>query len=197
MDGSPVASSLSPAPAAPAAAGERGERGARHSRGERHAQRWRRAPEHQLPDVRARLPAPPAGLRHEVAGRALGGSHRSAFRGTRAVDTGAHARGQAQPGERAASPSNPSTGRITACELRVRVHDGGSSRPMIYWMLVDFARDPRLECGFRSVCWSGTTATATRQPTAASRARPRTGITAGMKAPAGCSASGDLGRRSG
>jgi hypothetical protein len=40
---------------------------------------------------------------------------------------------------------DPATGRITACELRVRIHDGGSSRPMIYWMLVDFARDPRLD----------------------------------------------------
>jgi hypothetical protein len=37
------------------------------------------------------------------------------------------------------------TGRITASELRVRVHDSGSSRPMTYWMLVDFARDPRLD----------------------------------------------------
>jgi hypothetical protein len=40
---------------------------------------------------------------------------------------------------------DPGTGRISACELRVRVHDGGSSRPMTYWMLVDFARDPRLD----------------------------------------------------
>ncbi len=39
----------------------------------------------------------------------------------------------------------PNTGRITAYELRVRVHDGGSSRALIYWMLVDFAHDPRLE----------------------------------------------------
>jgi hypothetical protein len=36
------------------------------------------------------------------------------------------------------------TGRIRACELRVKVRDGRSSRPIVYWMLVDFAPDPRL-----------------------------------------------------
>jgi hypothetical protein len=40
---------------------------------------------------------------------------------------------------------DPGTGRITALELRVRIRDSGFSRPMIYWMLVDFARDPRLD----------------------------------------------------
>ena len=40
---------------------------------------------------------------------------------------------------------DPATGRIRTCELRVRVRGGGSSRPMIYWMLVDFARDARLD----------------------------------------------------
>ena len=39
----------------------------------------------------------------------------------------------------------PASGRIRACELRVRVRDGRSSHPMVYWMLVDFARDPRLD----------------------------------------------------
>jgi hypothetical protein len=40
---------------------------------------------------------------------------------------------------------DPGTGRITALELRVRVRDGRSSRPMFYWMLVDFACDARLD----------------------------------------------------
>jgi hypothetical protein len=40
---------------------------------------------------------------------------------------------------------DPGTGRITGLELRVRVRDGGSFRPIIYWMLVDFTRDARLD----------------------------------------------------
>ena len=40
---------------------------------------------------------------------------------------------------------DPASGRIRACELRVRVRDGRSSHPMVYWMLVDFAADPRLD----------------------------------------------------
>jgi hypothetical protein len=40
---------------------------------------------------------------------------------------------------------DPATGRISACELRVRIGDHRSSRPTVYWMLVDFAPDPRLD----------------------------------------------------
>jgi hypothetical protein len=40
---------------------------------------------------------------------------------------------------------DPGSGRILASELRVRIRERHASVPMVYWMLVDFAPDPRLE----------------------------------------------------
>jgi hypothetical protein len=40
---------------------------------------------------------------------------------------------------------DPATGRISACELRVRISRGHGWRPLFYWMLVTFAADARLD----------------------------------------------------
>jgi hypothetical protein len=40
---------------------------------------------------------------------------------------------------------DPATGRISACELRVRITPGRGWRPLFYWMLVTFAGDERLD----------------------------------------------------
>jgi hypothetical protein len=39
---------------------------------------------------------------------------------------------------------DPATGRISACELRVRISRGRGWHPLFYWMLVTFAADERL-----------------------------------------------------
>jgi hypothetical protein len=40
---------------------------------------------------------------------------------------------------------DPATGRISVCELRVRISRGRGWRPLFYWMLVTFAPDQRLD----------------------------------------------------